>query len=114
VTFLERPESGVTTIMKLATQATVNKFADAGLSQCGLPSTCDETVPVWVIVQIASDHRFVDRESGPPGRPKVTTPGSSSITMIDARTGPQTTNFAGELGPGRPPARQLAMPDLEP
>jgi hypothetical protein len=110
--YLQPPPQGTAEITKLSTQGIVDSYEHISPTQCDLPSTCDATVPVWIFIQTASDQRFTQAEDGIGAGPTNTKPGSFSITMLDARTGPQNTNFAGEAGPGTPPASILAVPDL--
>lgn len=102
------PQRGTAQVTKLATQGAIEKYEGNEQSAC-LPSTCDATVPVWIFIQTAPDRRFTQMEMRPPINAK---PGSFSIAMLDARTGPQNTNFAFELGAGPAPAAVLAIPDL--
>ncbi len=110
--YLQPPPLGTAEITKLSTQGTIDSYAHVSPTQCDLPSTCDPTVPIWIFIQTAPDQRFTQMETGLGIGPTNTKPGSFSITMLDARTGPQNTNFASELGPGTPPASILAVPDL--
>ena len=112
-TFLSHPLSGVTTILKLARQGSIDTLDHGEAFQC-VVNTCDPSVPIWVVIQEAPDQRFVNQMSRPPGRPAPKAHNSFSVTMIDARTGPQDTNFGAELGPGRPPASLLHIDDLSP
>jgi len=110
--YLQPSPKGTVEITKLSTQGTIDSYQHNSPTQCDLPSTCDPTVPVWIFIQTAPDQRFTQMETGLGVGPTNTKPGSFSITMLDARTGPQNTNFASELGPGTPPAAMLAVPDL--
>jgi hypothetical protein len=117
VAYLRPPLGGAHSVTKLTTErALLSVPQSSEFLQCSI-DVCDPAVPVWVLVQTASDQRFTEMESRPPGAtPGDTKPGSFSITMLDARTGPQTTNVGStsELGGGAPPAALLAITDLAP
>jgi hypothetical protein len=124
-TYIRQPVGGKTVTMKLVTLNDLIRLPDfAVFANCGLQE-CDATVPVWMTIATASDHRFL--LGGPGGGlrivgatgPRVTTTtikaGSFTVLGMDARTGPQDTNLDGSTsGAGRPSARLLALPDLSP
>ncbi len=109
----QRPLRGASQIIKLSTLGTIASHAPDD-SDCGGPTSCDPTVPVWIYIQTARDQRFTQTYMSPAASRTYKKRGSFSITMMDARTGPQDTNFGFESGPGPAPASVLAIPDLEP
>jgi hypothetical protein len=117
VAYLRPPFSGAHMVTKFTTEGALTAVpALSGFFDCSLDA-CDPTVPVWVFIQTASDQLFTNMESRPPGvTPRDTKAGSFSITMLDARTGPQGSNVGStsELGGGQPSAGVLAVTDLAP
>ena len=117
VAYLRPPLSGANTVSKFTTEgALTSTSALSGFFDCSLDA-CDSTVPVWVLIQTATSQLFANMESRPPGiTPGDTKPGSFSITMVDARTGPQSSNVgsSSELGSGPAPAGVLSITDLAP
>jgi hypothetical protein len=126
--YLQPPAQGGTVIMKLSTAGALGAAPTlAALSQCALDH-CDPTVPFWLFVFHAPDHRYLDRglggPSGPvgltgPTQPQRTTTtikaGSWELSGFDARTGPQDT-FTGGIyaSVGTVPPDLLAVRDLSP
>ena len=117
VAYLRPPLSGANLVTKFTTEGAISSMSDlSGFFDCSL-DVCDRTVPVWVLIQTATSQLFTNMESRPPGvTPGDTKPGSFSINILDARTGPQGTNVGntGELGGGPAPAGVLAITDLAP
>jgi hypothetical protein len=123
-TYIRQPVPGTVT-MKLVTLGDLIRRPEfEGFASCG-PQECDPSVPVWLTVATAADHRLL--LGGPGGGlrivgvtgPAVTTTtikaGSWMVTGMDARTGPQDTNLNASIsGAGRASARLLALPDLSP
>jgi hypothetical protein len=138
-TYVRQPMPGQAVTMKLVTLGDLTSRPEfASFANCGLQE-CDPTVPVWLTIATASDHRFLS--GGPGGGPQVlvggpgavtgpvgpTGPrgpagptttikaGSYTVTGLDARTGPQDTTLDGSSsGAGTPPPALLALPDLSP
>jgi hypothetical protein len=110
--YLRPPRAGTTTIMKLTTQGALDATRTlAGFAQCAL-HVCDPSAPAWLFVQTAPDQRLNDRGLR---SPSSTQPGSWTVSAIDARTGPQSSDLGGfTSSSGPPPADMLAVPDLAP
>jgi hypothetical protein len=114
------PIAGVASTVKLTTLGTLTALNSAGGDSFGNCSllTCDPNVPVWLLIQTASDSRLMSEHPSPPNpgtSPVRPTPPTGSWAMrgLDARTGPQNTNLSGEsAGLGPLPAELAAVPDL--
>ena len=111
--YLSPPRPGATMIMKLTTQGALEATPTLGVDlQCALHA-CDPSVPAWLLIQTASDDRLNDR--GIARGPANTQPGSWSVSTLDARTGPQSSDLGGFTeSSGEPPADVLAVKDLAP
>jgi hypothetical protein len=125
--YLQPPAQGGTVLMKLSTAGALGATSTlAPLSQCSI-DRCDPSVPFWLFIFRASDHRYLDQgfgaPTGPVGltgptaqRPTTTIKaGSWELAGFDARTGPQDTYVAGSYASvGTVPADLLAIRDLSP
>ena len=124
VTFLEPPASGGHVGLRLTTEGRIRALPGLGaLLNCPIQH-CDPTVPVWLRILTAPDHRYlkaglrlgVTGSAGPSGTTTTLLPGSWQLSAFDARTGPQDTSMGNGAysSAGRPPAALLALADLAP
>ena len=113
VEFLLPARPGTQRSVKLMQFQALGAVPSDGFSIGGcLILTCDPTVPVWAIATTASDPRFID--FSPCGLWSPTVGKCWYLGVVDARTGPQHTEFGGSGGPGPLPPAVASLPDLDP